>query len=60
MPGPVRGQDTSWLTVHVVQEQAQALAEDVQRVRSHPLIPESVEIGGFLYDVDTGLLTQKV
>ena len=54
------GQDASWQAFHVIEDQAQALAEDVQRVRSHPLIPESVAIGGFLYDVDTGLLTQKV
>ena len=25
-------------------------------VRSHPLIPERVKVGGFLYDVDTGRL----
>ena len=54
------GQDASWQAFHVIEDQAQALAEDVQKVRSHPLIPDSVEIGGFLYDVDTGLLTQKV
>jgi carbonic anhydrase len=33
---------------------------DVHRVTSHPLIPESVEVGGFIYDVDTGLLEQVV
>ena len=54
------GQDASWQAFHVIEDQAQALAEDVQKVRSHPLIPDSVEVGGFLYDVDTGLLTQKV
>jgi len=54
------GQDASWQTFHVIEDQAQALAEDVQKVRSHPLIPNSVEVGGFIYDVDTGLLTQKV
>ena len=31
----------------------------MQKVRSHPLIPDSVKVGGFLYDVDTGLLDQK-
>jgi carbonic anhydrase len=31
----------------------------VQRVRTHPLIPNSVRVGGFMYDVDTGLLDQK-
>jgi len=54
------GQDASWQAFHVIDDQAQALAEDVQKVRSHPLIPDAVEVGGFLYDVDTGLLTQKV
>jgi carbonic anhydrase len=28
-------------------------------VRSHPLIPDSVRVGGFPYGVDTGLLDQK-
>ena len=54
------GQDASWQPFHVIEDQAQALAEDVQKVRSHPLIPDTVPVGGFLYDVDTGLLTQKV
>jgi carbonic anhydrase len=36
-----------------------ALEEDVRKVVSHPLIPDTVLVGGFLYDVDTGLLTQK-
>ncbi|UMG94964.1 carbonic anhydrase [Nocardioides sp. TF02-7] len=54
------GQDASWQAFHVVDDQARALAEDVQKVRSHPLVPDTVAVGGFLYDVDTGLLTQKV
>jgi carbonic anhydrase len=54
------GQDASWQSFHVVDDQAQALAEDVQKVRSHPLVPRTVHVGGFLYDVDTGVLTQKV
>ena len=41
-------------------DQLAALAEDVQAVRSHPLIPDRVKVGGFLYDVDTGLLTRHV
>ncbi|TQK71708.1 MULTISPECIES: carbonic anhydrase [unclassified Nocardioides] len=54
------GQDTSWLTLPVTDGQAAALVTDVQRVRAHPLIPDSVKVGGFIYDVDTGLLTQEV
>ena len=54
------GQDASWQTFGVVADQDAALADDVRRVRTHPLIPKSVEIGGFLYDVDTGLLEHRV
>ena len=54
------GQDASWQPFHVIEDQAQALAEDVQKVRSHPLIPDNVQVGGFIYDVDTGLLSQKI
>ena len=52
------GQDASWQTFGVVADQKAALAEDVRKVRSHPLIPDTVEVGGFIYDVDTGLLNQ--
>lgn len=54
------GQDTSWLTLPVTDGQAAALAADVQRVKAHPLIPDTVKVGGFIYDVDTGLLSQEV
>jgi carbonic anhydrase len=52
------GQDADWQRFRVVEDQLAALAEDVRRVRSHPLIPASVAVGGFCYDVDTGLLTR--
>ncbi len=54
------GQDASWLHLHVVDDQVRALAEDVAKVRSHPFVPEDVKVGGFIYDVDTGLLNQKI
>ena len=57
--GRSAGQDVSWQRFHVVEDQVAALEEDVHRVRSHPLVPDSVKVGGFLYDVDTGLLEQK-
>lgn len=50
------GQDTTWMTLGMVDDQRAALAIDVQRVTSHPLIPASVQVGGFIYDVDSGLL----
>jgi carbonic anhydrase len=54
------GTDATWQPIHVISDQAAALEEDVRKVRTHPLVPESVEVGGFVYDVDTGLLEQKV
>jgi len=52
------GMDASWQPFHVVDDQLAALAEDVQLVRSHPLIADRAKVAGFLYDVDTGLLTR--
>ena len=57
--GKSMGVDASWQEFHVITDQIASLQEDVRRVRSHPLIPETVAIGGFLYYVDTGLIDQK-
>ncbi|MDQ4084486.1 MAG: carbonic anhydrase [Actinomycetota bacterium] len=54
------GRDASWETFGAVDDQNAALRDDVARVRAHPLIPDSVAVGGFLYDVDTGRLTRLV
>ena len=54
--GAAAGQDASWHAFHVIGDQVAQLRADVRRVRTHPLIPESVAVAGFLYDVDTGLL----
>lgn len=54
------GMDASWQPFHVVEDQLETLREDVLRVRVHPLIPERVKVGGFVYDVDTGQLTHHV
>ncbi len=56
--GESAGQDASWHAFHVIDDQVAQLRADVRRVRSHPLVPGSVAIAGFLYDVDTGLLQQ--
>jgi carbonic anhydrase len=58
--GESAGQDASWQHFHVVPDQRAALEDDVHRVRAHPLIPATVAVGGFLYDVDTGLLSREV
>jgi carbonic anhydrase len=56
--GASAGLDASWQHFGVVPDQVAALRADVHAVRSHPLIPDRVEVGGFRYDVDTGLLTR--
>ena len=54
--GESAGDDASWMTLGVIDDQLQTIRADVQRVRSHPLIGSEIAVGGFLYDVDSGLL----
>jgi carbonic anhydrase len=53
------GVSADWQMFSVVTDQVAALEDDIAAVRAHPLIPETVAVGGFMYDVDTGLLDQK-
>lgn len=48
------GVDTRSLNFHTVKDQMAALALDVQKIRSAPLLPSDVTVGGALYDVATG------
>jgi carbonic anhydrase len=50
------GTDASWQPIPVTGDQRAALEADVAAVRSHPLVPDTVKVGGFLYDVDSGRL----
>jgi carbonic anhydrase len=50
------GVDAHWQGFHVVRDQRSSLISDVKAIRTHPLIPDTVAVGGFVYDVDTGLL----
>jgi carbonic anhydrase len=52
------GVETAGTTWHVVTDQTQTLRADTARLRAHPLVPDRVSVGGFVYDVDSGLLTQ--
>jgi carbonic anhydrase len=42
-----------WLTID---DQPMSVAADVRRIRQHPLVPSSIPIHGYLYDVRTGRL----
>jgi len=54
-PGSAEGDFIDWLTIS---DQQQAVIADVQRIRSHPLVPRDIPIYGFIYDVITGKLME--
>ena len=56
--GESAGMDASWQSFEVVTDQLDQLRQDVAKVRAHPLIGDRAQVGGFLYDVDSGMLTQ--
>lgn len=51
------GVDTRCIEFRVTTDQVTALASDVTRVRSHPLLPQGLSIGGAIYDVASGVLS---
>jgi carbonic anhydrase len=54
-PGSRAGEFIDWLTIR---DQAQAVIDDVERIRTHPLVPSSIPIYGFVYDVHSGELIE--
>jgi carbonic anhydrase len=54
-PGSRAGEFIEWLAIP---NQNQAVVDDVQRIRNHPLVPGSIPIYGFVYDVKTGKLNE--
>jgi len=54
-PGSNAGESIEWLTIR---DQAQAVIDDVERIRNHPLIPKSIPVYGFVYDVHSGKLIE--
>ncbi len=58
--GKSAGADASWMTLGAIVDQEHTVRADVMRVRSHPLIGDDILVGGFIYDVDTGLLNPVV
>ena len=57
--GDAGGPDTRSLTFLTTHDQVAALQEDVQRIRSSPYLRQ-LEVGGFLYDVETGIVERLV
>jgi len=54
-PGSKAGEYIEWLTIS---DQAQAVIDDVERIRTHSLVPKSIPIHGFIYDVHSGKLLE--
>jgi carbonic anhydrase len=41
-----------------MKDNAAGVVADVRRIRNHPLIPRSIPIRGYMYDVRTGKLDE--
>jgi carbonic anhydrase len=54
-PGSRAGEYIEWLTIR---NQEQSVRDDVQRIREHPLVPRSIAIYGYVYDVESGRLIE--
>jgi len=54
-PGSRAGEFIEWLTI---KNQKQAVLDDVARIRNHPLVPKSIPVYGFLYDMRSGELIE--
>jgi carbonic anhydrase len=54
-PGSQEGRFIDWLTI---KDAKQAVVDDVARIRRHPLVPKTIPIYGYIYDVKTGKLVE--
>jgi carbonic anhydrase len=54
-PGSRAGEYIEWLTI---KDQKQAVLDDVARIRNHDLVPKSIPVYGYLYDIRSGKLLE--
>jgi carbonic anhydrase len=54
-PGSREGEYIDWLTFT---DAKQAVIDDVARIKAHPLVPKSIPVHGYIYDVKTGNLME--
>ena len=54
-PGSRAAQFVDFLTIP---DQKQAVIDDVERIRNHPLVPASIPVYGYVYDVKSGKLIE--
>lgn len=53
-PGSREGDYIDWLTI---KDQTESVRADVRRIKSHPLVPDSIPVHGYIYDCKSGRLT---
>jgi carbonic anhydrase len=54
-PGSPEGRYINWLTIA---DASHSVVEDVQRIKRHPLVPGSIPVYGYIYDVKSGALVE--
>jgi carbonic anhydrase len=54
-PGSAEASYIDWLTIT---DNAQSVVDDVTRIRNHPLVPGTIPIYGYIYDVASGRLNE--
>lgn len=55
IPGSTEGDFIDWLTIR---SQTESIISDVKRIRNHPLVPSTIPIYGYIYNVKTGKLVE--
>jgi carbonic anhydrase len=54
-PGSDEAKYIDWLTIA---DNERSVVEDVARIRNHPLVPRSIPVYGYIYDVASGKLVE--
>lgn len=54
-PGSAEGDYVDWLTIA---DNPRSVADDVRRIRNHPLVPGDIPVYGYIFDVKTGALEE--
>jgi carbonic anhydrase len=54
-PGSPEGDYVDWLTIKNL---AESVVVDVQRIKRHPLVPKSIPVYGYIYQVESGRLVE--
>lgn len=54
-PGSTEARYIDWLTID---DNPTSVVDDVERIRNHPLVPRSIPIYGYIYEVESGKLIE--